>query len=262
MEIDTKLFTKFRTICLADTFYLLNPNDRYISETLLNGMVWEKYIQTILYLLVNKNDVVVDVGANIGIHTMTLSKLVGESGTVHAFEPVPLLFTQLSCHCLVNKCFNVKLYQSGLSQKCSESFIPQVAVEDMEEKINWGNTKLSETRTSSVDLKVSTKPFDFYNINPQLIKIDVEGMELEVLKGMRDTLHRCHPFLIVEIADLKPIMDYIEQECDLFFVYNIWTSVTNRKHDYILVPKDKHDYFLNKVDNCSYPYFKLIRNSV
>lgn len=254
MEIDTKLMAGFQTKQVDNFTYLLNPNDKYISETLLDGFIWEPHIKIALCLLSNKGDTVVDIGANIGIHTMFLSRLVGDKGTVYSFEPVPLLFTQLSCHCLVNKCFNVKLHQCGISDKNGDMFISSTTEEDMKTKVNWGNTKLNNDNTGT---KIKIKTLDSYNINPTLIKIDVECMELFVLKGMKETLLRCKPFVVVEIeeSNLSSVMKYLKEEYDLYNVYNIWTSSTTMKHDYVLVPKDKEDYFQSKISSLSFPYF-------
>ena len=65
----------------------VNPNDQYISRSLMYSGQWEPHIVSIFNQYIKDGMVVIDIGANIGAHTLILSKLVGDSGKVIAFEP-------------------------------------------------------------------------------------------------------------------------------------------------------------------------------
>lgn len=146
MEFDTSILEKLKIHEVDHVKYFLNPSDRYISEDLLRGYVWEEHVKNTFDTFVNKDDVVVDVGANIGIHTISLSRFAKE---VYSFEPVPLLFAQLLLNCTMNNCYNVKLYQMGLNSTEKSMFVPSA---DLDTKINWGNTRLSEEKITPIYL--------------------------------------------------------------------------------------------------------------
>lgn len=99
---------------------------------------------------------------------------------------------------------------------------------------------------------------DSFNINPSFIKIDVEYMELEVLKGMENTLLRYKPYICIEIhdEDVHKVRTYIKKLN--YHLYNICTgSSKNPRHtiDYMCVPMEKHDTFLKKIGILRFPFF-------
>ena len=87
-KTDLSVFKTFVPIQTKDNFFMfVNQNDQYIGRSLLYTGEWEPYISTILKQKIKEGMTVVDIGANIGAHTILCSKLVGESGKVIAFEP-------------------------------------------------------------------------------------------------------------------------------------------------------------------------------
>lgn len=151
--------------------------------------------------LINDGDWVLDVGANIGRYTLRMSDLVGESGQVISFEPMKKSFTILSCLVYFSKAKNVSLFNVAISNKTS--FI------EMKEDFSEVHTPyLFHTNTASAqvfddnpdNLKCIAISIDDLNIKHpiSLVKVDVEGSELDVCIGMQQLLKKDKPLLIIE----------------------------------------------------------------
>jgi FkbM family methyltransferase len=143
-------------------------------------------------------DTVVDVGANFGLHSLFAGRLVGASGHVYSFEPVPANLRLLRRHIRLNDFEQrVEVIPSAVSNSGDASvqfFLPSedVAVtaslkaEGAARAISVPNCRLDDWAGPA-------------QIAPRLIKIDVEGAELEVLRGALNLLERCHPLLLIEV---------------------------------------------------------------
>ena len=129
-------------------------------------------------------DCVWDVGANIGYYTRSFSEKIASNGTVFAFEPSPVNFSELSKECV--KLRNVQLLNYGLGiVDCKLSFkqgSDHLGATSRIVDTQSTNTVLVDIR-SGVNL-VAKKEI----MPPQAVKIDVEGFELEVLQGMGELL--------------------------------------------------------------------------
>lgn len=138
--------------------------------------------------------VIVDAGANLGDHTFSYAKRVGPSGLVMSFEPLPDVFEALSLN--FQNSPNVKVHNVGLSDKETEAFINTGTS-------NIGASFISEQRVpSDVFSRVRCVPLD--SLTPPLprldfVHLDVEGYELNALRGAAETLRRFKPVLLVEI---------------------------------------------------------------
>lgn len=139
---------------------------------------------------------VLDVGANVGCHTMLLSRLVGDSGTVIAFEPMPQAFAKLSRNLSLNPwARNVRLERLALSalsgQRINAAF-----------KTSWplfGSPKPAQRDS------ITTETLDTYSSKSKIervdfIKLDVDGYERKVLRGATNTLKTFRPTLLIELS--------------------------------------------------------------
>jgi len=148
---------------------------------------------------------VLDIGAHHGLYTLLSSKLVGPSGRVISFEPSPRERKQLVRNVRINFCSNVLIepYALGKEPARSDLFV----VEGSEDGCNSLRPPVVESRTSTVRVDVVTLD----EIAPKLrvtkvdfIKLDVEGAELEVLKGALGLLQTApRPVLLVEVYDIR-----------------------------------------------------------
>jgi len=143
---------------------------------------------------IKKGDVVYDVGAHVGFYTLLASKLVGKQGWVYAFEPNPQNAYFLLKHIQLNKIKNVKLILGALGENYGLKFLSN---KGSESKIEEKNLK-SEIITPIFpidDLVLKNKIIP----PPQVLKIDVEGYELNVLKGAKQILKKHKPILFVAL---------------------------------------------------------------
>ncbi|MFL6300267.1 MAG: FkbM family methyltransferase [Terriglobales bacterium] len=167
-------------------------------------MEWAVYFgitiepRTVLYGLVRANDVAVDIGANIGEVALNLAKRVGEKGAVHAFEANPLVYEKLLRNLSLNSSLNVIPSNVGLSDQSgsAQMWTPEQ---------NRGGGTISDVPAGARAIAIQLVRFDdvwnVENSRLDLIKLDVEGHELKVLRGAEGVLRRYRPKLFVELDD-------------------------------------------------------------
>lgn len=170
----------------------------YIADDLLIGASLEKYGEysqlevDFLGNIIKPEWTVVDVGANIGYLTRAMATLVGPNGLVLAFEPHPEIFPLLEANALQE---NTKLIQCALGKSIGMLSAPLLSTVAHK---NYGNIELSEAEQTVLSTQVAR--LDEWGGYFNLIKIDVEGMELDVLAGAGNLIKRCLPVLIVEFV--------------------------------------------------------------
>lgn len=165
---------------------------------------------------VSDGDWVLDIGANIGHYTARLSELVGRSGRVVAFEPVPTTFELLAANMARLPLSNVTLLNIAASDSTG---IVGMSIPKFDSGLN--NFYMAHLTDRSSDLQIMTAAIDGLNIpgKVRLAKIDAEGHELPILVGMRNLLERDHPVLIVEdnsveITSFLQALDYKHRRID------------------------------------------------
>jgi FkbM family methyltransferase len=168
-------------------------NDSYIGRSLdLYGEFSEGEIE-LFKQVARPGMTVVDVGANIGAHTIYFSKAAGARGRVLAFEPQRVLHQILCGNIALNACTNVVAVNAGLGARSGAVAVPAI---DYARGGNFGGVALGE-RTIGEQVPLHT--LDSYRLKScDLMKVDVEGMEREVLDGARTVLTEHRPILYVE----------------------------------------------------------------
>jgi FkbM family methyltransferase len=137
-------------------------------------------------------DVALDIGANLGAHTIPMARLVGPTGFVFAFEPQRILFNVLCGNTALNELTNVKVFPLALGRASGQTRVMPV---DYGGANNFGGISLGGERGEAVPVATLD---DIGLPKLRFIKLDVEGMELEVLLGAKATLARDRPILYVE----------------------------------------------------------------
>lgn len=196
---DYKIY-KVRSI---GAFYVDNRSD-LIKNGVKRGYVWEKPFVDIMEQRVRPGSTVVDIGAHIGIHTLSMSRLAGEAGVVVAFEPQLKIYSELINNIVLNNKNNIVAYRCALGNKrASVEMNPPVAD-------NEGATSLGSGGDSVEMITLDSLKLD----DVSFIKIDVENFEYEVLLGAKETIARNKPYMIVEIMgnSYLPVMNRKERE--------------------------------------------------
>jgi len=148
--------------------------------------VWEPEISAWASGHLRPGDVAVDVGANTGYFSLLCSVAVGESGIVHSFEPVPSINAHLVKNLSINSANNVFAHHVALAEVAGETEIFRASAE------NIGNSATEQEPGSTTEGFVEKVRGDdlLLDVAPRirLLKIDTEGDELRVLRGMPRTL--------------------------------------------------------------------------
>ncbi|OIO31238.1 hypothetical protein AUJ77_00305 [Candidatus Nomurabacteria bacterium CG1_02_43_90] len=173
----------------------INPKNGYLDKWLYVYKCYETHILKEIMNNIKKGDTVLDIGANIGHHSLFISKVVGDKGNVISFEPISFLREQFEKSTSINKSANVTVMPLALGEKESKETI----------HICESNTAGSSiVNFSAVGKKESIKvvTLDSLSLNPSFMKIDVEGYEYFVLKGAEETIKKNHPKILLEYSPL------------------------------------------------------------
>lgn len=153
-----------------------------------------------IYAKIKDGDVVLDVGANIGEVLLNIAK-VNPNGEIHGFEPVKSTFEKLNKNISLNKFSNVNIHQIALSDK-----IETVYYEIKEG--HSGGTMMSKEKKDKLNNFLEALTLDeFVRINSinkiDFIKVDIEGFEMNFLKGAEKTIRTFRPSIFMEVDQAK-----------------------------------------------------------
>lgn len=182
------------------------------------------------------NPIVFDVGANIGTFTTWIARAF-PNGQVHSFEPQRAVFQMLSGNAAINNLYNVYTYNMALSNTNGsiEFNEPNYFVNN-----DYGTfslvDKVIENTNNKLTVPVHTLDWfiNFYKIPyVSLLKIDVEGMDIDVLAGAVQTINKDHPVIFIEHSDnRKSVLDNITTFLDRFnYTYEVIGNNVLAKHE-------------------------------
>lgn len=180
-----------------------------LSEHMQSQIFWYGYysrdVCAVVKKLLDKGDIVVDAGANIGEISLVAAKAVGKDGCVYAFEPVTSIADRLAENIEANRLENVRLLRFGLAdeERTVPIFAAAGAFHDGSENSGLGTLFATSQRSAKIEnIRLTTLDRYWDETKPQrmdLVKIDVEGAELAVLMGARNCLERFKPYLVIEV---------------------------------------------------------------
>lgn len=199
-----------------------------VIKTVSKGSVWEKRISHRIYQDCKINECAIDIGSNIGVHTVSMLDGVSNNGFVIAFEPQKELARclidtlkqvnrsnpgrmisgnfEVSNHLVSNKNEKKLFYSDGSGRS-------RIPIEGDRYLKNWKKNYLQST---TLDSFLSTnKKYNNHQLPICLIKIDVEGHEFEVLEGATETIRKYQPIIYIEVwenkGDVKKLINWCKQ---------------------------------------------------
>lgn len=168
----------------------------------------EPHTSNALKRLCKPGSTVFDIGANVGSHTLPIAQSVGVQGKVYAFEPVPWALDKLSNNLALNNFDNVLVQPIALSDYIDENaeFSLRASFKTTSERPVNDDGSLNDNWWNACEkVKVSVDTLDHFvareNIEKlDVIKLDVDGFEVKVLRGGIDSLKRWAPSIVMELA--------------------------------------------------------------
>jgi len=167
----------------------------------------ERDVQGVLAAHLRPGGLFVDVGASIGFFSLLGARLVGPQGSVVAFEPQPAAVAAIERNAAINGFGNVTVVEAAVGADHEERFL----------RGTGGATAYVSHTPDRRSLRVRVITLDAYFRDragpaPSVVKVDVEGSERDVLRGMRDLLADARPILVIEChGSVAPIADALEE---------------------------------------------------
>ena len=188
-------------------------NDEYIGKSLSKYGEWSEPEVILLKQLLKNNENIIEIGSNIGTHTVPLAKHVFNGGVVYAIEPQSQNYKLLSNNIKDNKIKNVKILKLAISSKQGEAYM-NIFNENLTN--NYGDSKIFKNNfQNSESVLVKTLDQLFYDDNKEkksikLIKCDAQGQELDIILGSKKIIDIYKPFLYLENDDINTSRALIE----------------------------------------------------
>lgn len=199
--------------------------------------IYEYKKTKLIYKFIKPGMVILDIGVNKGYYTLLFSKLVSNKGTVFSFEPDPENFMWAKKSIAKNKRNNIRLLQTAISKKDGKLYLYKGDTSGSSSLIY--NQGLGEIKVKSRKLDTIVRDNNISNID--VIKIDVEGAELDVLTGAVKTLKKYKPKLIIDIHSInrKKLFDILNKLDYKIFDYSGQKLKKLTKYDFLTKDADE-----------------------
>ena len=218
----------FVLVSTAHGTMIVNRNDYKMTGTatgfgvgcqLLNSSSYDQpeVSSTLALLRSRRSDygdgvVAIDCGANIGVHTVEWARFMSGWGRIYSFEPQEKIYYALAGNIALNNCFNVTARLAAVGAECGTISVPEI---DYSIPSSFGSLELipadyNEYIGQNLDYNRTAQRVEMLTLDSlglpriDLVKIDVEGMELQVLQGARESILRCRPQLLIEVIKTDP----------------------------------------------------------
>ena len=185
----------------------------FIEDTIIKTDTFEPHLLRLFKSIIKEGDVCLDIGANIGFHSINISDLVGNNGKVFAFEPIDYLLKKLNTNIHLSGSRNISIIPNAVSSfdrkghifEIDESFSEQGSsslfknefLSGIDKKEGVLKKKLCEVITlDKWILDNNIQKVDF-------IKMDIEGGEYNALLGMKQLISKFCPYIIIEYKNTR-----------------------------------------------------------
>lgn len=223
--------------------FIINKNDLGVGWQLSQYGTYDPHelhaVREILKLLRTTSPklIVLDIGANIGVHSVVMSQEVGDGG-VFAFEAQRIIFNMLAGNVALNSLSNVFCFHNAVSDT---SGIIDIPIFDYGKPMSFGSVEFGGTQKEDIGQKplagesekvaaLAIDGMNFEKIN--FIKIDVEGMEINVLQGAKKSILNFRPLMLIEYlkSDKDEIIGWLKNA-----KYKIYSGIGA---NYLCVPEE------------------------
>jgi len=216
--------------------FLVLPNDA-LGKALIENHDFEPHFYNIVKNVVKDGDTCLDCGANLGYHTVTLSKLVGRTGKVISFEPLRIIYQQLNGNVFLNDLRNVYCVNAAIG---NENKMIQMDFVDVDAtQINIGATKVG----TGGDVVEMIRIDDIISNGVSFMKVDVQGSELLLLAGAEILIKNSRPIMFVEVE--HEWLTYFNESSEsllnklLSLDYILIRINTDYPCDHVAIPREK-----------------------
>ncbi len=203
--------------------YIYNGTlSEYIDRYVFYFGAYEREELSLLKKYMNKKSVVLDIGANRGHHSLFFSRY---SKCVYAFEPYEKVYKETIKKIFDNDISNIFLNKFGLSNK--DDLISFYAPVGINEGVGSFVNSSNNINVGKLEIKNADNYIEINILDEKisLIKIDVEGFETNVLKGLENTIKKHKPALFMELSKESQI--YIKEVATFKDIYNFYIVEPN-----------------------------------
>jgi len=159
----------------AQGLFLGLANDEII-RMLVRDRAYEPHLLEVFDRFVNPGDVVIDVGANVGYHTVQLAKRVGANGRVYAVEPQLLMYRFLAANCLLNNQFNVTSIHGAAGNV--SGVLTLAPIDYWDSDLNSGCGRISSNGECVNQFRLDSLEL---HLSPKFIKIDAQAPRVRIV---------------------------------------------------------------------------------
>lgn len=191
---------------------------------------WEIDVIRFIVDLVKPGETIFDVGAWIGPLALLFSHLTGKNGTIYAFEPMPVSFSLLEENIADNNVHNIHSYNKAISNRVNYITLyspSQTSLRATTLRPHWFTKIERKCECTTIDQFCKSQ-----NIEPDGIKIDVEGAEGNVLEGAIKTIQKRNPWCLLEFHGR--LIPRFERQ-------RIWSFLRDRAKKILYVQGDEKD---------------------
>jgi FkbM family methyltransferase len=209
----------------------LNHRDKGISKELAIYSIHEPLTTRVIKKIITRGMTVIDLGANIGYYTLIESKLVGSEGKIVAVEPNSENIKFLKLNIQKNGIKNVTVIEAAIGDRDGFDTL------HLSETSNWhsmiSNPSLKQLNSVEVKVRQLDNLIEELGVSVSLIRMDIEGYEINVIRGMIRTLQKYGPRLVVE---LHPQLVGSQAICNLLITLKtlgyVATHIIERERDH------------------------------
>jgi len=180
-------------------YWLPNPDKDCVLHAIINNQIWDNNLVYYIQSRISADSVILDLGGNFGQMSVMFSKMVAHGGHVHVFEADPFIYSVMAKNLAENHCINVTTYQSAVwNENGLDLFYPEA---DFTRFDSYGSYGIDPTTTTGQPVKSIT--IDSLGLTKvDLIKIDVQGSDLNAMKGAVNTIAKFKPIIVFEYESL------------------------------------------------------------